>query len=326
MNRFLRDIDYLRCIKQEHLNEITGGDMTQAYQIEVQAQLEMLGYLRERYYEDQLFSPTTDFDINQIYYGKNLINYTEAEFDISLTYSVNDRVSFNDKIYINIATSSNIPPSDTDNWSYLVDDNTLFYAKLPYPEWNMDKQYLQNDKVWYYDNDSLIGGVYNAISSNRRALPVQMLTPEQKNGSLNNNFQLGYSDKEFSQDYYYGYQNSQNTAWEFVNAYTFSSVYPIGSTNSLIYWQMGDNRDQQLVTYLVDISLYHLYSSASPRNIPELRLIRYDGHGINRSNSAIGWLEKVASGRVSTTLPPIVPIQGSSIMGHSPRVRRNNTW
>lgn len=45
----------------------------------------------------------------------------------------------------------------------------------------------------------------------------------------------------------------------------------------------------------IDISLYHLHSRISPRQIPELRGIRYD--------SAISFLQKVNDGKLSPKYP-----------------------
>lgn len=44
----------------------------------------------------------------------------------------------------------------------------------------------------------------------------------------------------------------------------------------LDYWVQGDNRNALLVMIYVDIVLYHLHSRINPRNIPQLRLDRYD--------------------------------------------------
>ena len=94
-------------------------------------------------------------------------------------------------------------------------------------------------------------------------------------------------------------------------AYTVSGILPNDTTK----WTAGDNRNQQIVTYLIDITLYHLHSRINPRNVPELRLRRYDGNqqvGMPTS-SAIGWLKAVGSGDITADLPVIDPQQGVSI-------------
>ena len=66
---------------------------------------------------------------------------------------------------------------------------------------------------------------------------------------------------------------------------------------SAIFNKQGNERDPLLVMYLVDMSIYHLHSNISPDNIPEIRYIRY--------KSAIDWLNKVATDKLSPDLPEI---------------------
>lgn len=62
------------------------------------------------------------------------------------------------------------------------------------------------------------------------------------------------------------------------------------------------NRDLQLVSCNVDIALYHLHCRISPRNIPELRLTRYE--------NAIEWLKMCSQGIVTPAIAKILPLQG----------------
>lgn len=78
-------------------------------------------------------------------------------------------------------------------------------------------------------------------------------------------------------------------------------------------WTSGDNRNQQIVLYLLDITLYHLHSRINPRNVPDLRKERYDGNAPNQLGGAIGWLKKVAGGEVNADIPTIQPTTGLSV-------------
>jgi len=80
----------------------------------------------------------------------------------------------------------------------------------------------------------------------------------------------------------------------------------------------GDPRDPQILMYAVDMTLYHLHSSVTPRQIPVVRAIRYDGNSPDQKGGAIGWLKR--AGRpdgISPDLPlltnPDNPDQGKSI-------------
>ena len=81
---------------------------------------------------------------------------------------------------------------------------------------------------------------------------------------------------------------------------------PIGtSINDTNYWVMADNRDAQMVMYLCDVSLFHLHSRIAPRNIPDLRVKRYE--------AAIMWFKMCAVGDVTPELPLLTPRQGNRI-------------
>jgi len=91
-------------------------------------------------------------------------------------------------------------------------------------------------------------------------------------------------------------------------------------------WTAGDNRNQQIVMYLVDITLYHLHSRINPRNIPDLRKERYDGNNPQQNGGAIAWLKRCASGDVTADLPNILPNQGNSIRFNTITSFTTNTY
>lgn len=92
---------------------------------------------------------------------------------------------------------------------------------------------------------------------------------------------------------------------------------PAGTLLTNPKWIKGDNRSQQMVMVMIDIALYHLHSRISPRNIPELRVKRYD--------NAIDWLKKAGKGDITANLPVKQVHQGSRIRfgGH---VKLNNRY
>ncbi len=59
--------------------------------------------------------------------------------------------------------------------------------------------------------------------------------------------------------------------------------------------KVSTDRNMFLVMRGADIALYHLYSRIAPRNIPELRGIRYA--------EAIEWLKSINKGNVHINLP-----------------------
>jgi len=62
-----------------------------------------------------------------------------------------------------------------------------------------------------------------------------------------------------------------------------------------IFNKVGTDRNPRLVMLMVDVSLYHVHSRIAPRNIPEIREVRYE--------QAIDWLKAVNKGTVVPDLP-----------------------
>lgn len=82
---------------------------------------------------------------------------------------------------------------------------------------------------------------------------------------------------------------------------------------STSYFTAGDNRNTKIRDVTVDITLYNMHSRISPRSIPDVRRVRYDGHGNkNESGNALQYLEKVQKGQVTPDLPVITPIEQNS--------------
>ena len=332
-NRLLRDLDYLRSIENDNLDEVlyntrtSSPDYSLIHEVEQTAQLEMASYLRQRYIEDRVFSNTATFSsyslTSSVFYGQNLIEYTETGYNTGLTYSVGQRVSYDGVIYQCIATASRIIPTQTNYWTYITTDKSLYYANIPFAEWDPKSIYTQGQCVWYENQ------TYVALQTNKGVLPLQNLTLYSE--QLDHYYDIGYSDIGRG----LGYNkvpvlNNKNTDWGLTSSvlsmsgstYSFSGILPDNTT----YWTKGDNRDAQIIQYLIDITLYHIHCRINPRNIPLLRKERYDGNGPLQTGGAIGWLKRVSEARVSANLPVIIPYQGSSIMWTSPLPKQNNKF
>lgn len=97
--------------------------------------------------------------------------------------------------------------------------------------------------------------------------------------------------------------------WGKGTSFSVTATYPDDSG----VWTIGDNRNQQIVLFLIDIVLYHLHSRINPRNIPDLRKQRYNGDSSEDKGGALGWLKSVAKGNVQADLPAVAPKQGLSM-------------
>lgn len=181
--------------------------------------------------------------------------------------------------------------------SKVFTDTQVFDISTPYsinnlveytaPSFNQLSTYSTSDKVVYS------GSIYTSISGSTGVLPSTGVTS-------------------------WTYVTTDKNLYYAISATTGN--YP----DNTAYWVKGDNRNQQIVMYMIDIALYHLHSRINPRNIPEVRMIRYDGANAFQSGGAIGWLKKVASGDVTAALPSITPQQGVSIRWGSNTKNTNN--
>lgn len=110
--------------------------------------------------------------------------------------------------------------------------------------------------------------------------------------------------------------DTNSAVWGTGTTYTVAgTVWPTDTTK----WSSGDNRNTQLVMYMVDIALYHIHSRISPNNIPELRFTRY--------SDAKVWLDNVAKEeKIVADIPKVQPAAGSRILWGSSLSKQNNNF
>jgi hypothetical protein len=110
--------------------------------------------------------------------------------------------------------------------------------------------------------------------------------------------------------------DANSIEWGLGVAYSVAgSVLPTDTAK----WTAGDNRNPQMVNYMVDVVLYHIHSRIAPRNIPDLRVKRYD--------DAIGWLKSCAKGDwITASLPKIQPKSGMRSRWGSRLPKQNNNF
>ena len=326
IKRFLTFDDYNTLIKQDDLSQILGSKEGQPFtgdskatllEVEQVSQEEISSYIRGRYIVDQIFAPTQDFSTGSTYFGKNLVVYKEPIFNTGTTYNAGQRCSYLDNIYecISGSTAGDFPNTAATEFNFIVENEQFFYANLPCQEYNINTNYIQNTLVWFEDN--IYKAKQNIIGTN----PAQSQNLELRYGIPSVQGYLGiYNDTGISgvgipnpvpnvNTNFWQLYNGQVSSWFSGTTYYFSGQVPTNTT----YWTQGDNRNPQVKMYLIDIILYHLHSRINPRNIPELRAIRYDGDTPQQNTGAIGWLKNIEKGKVNLNCPEIEPAQGGNI-------------
>jgi hypothetical protein len=86
----------------------------------------------------------------------------------------------------------------------------------------------------------------------------------------------------------------------------------------MTYFTNGDNRNQQMLLYVLDILIYHLYRRIPPAIVPDIRIVAY--------RSAIEWLKSVSKGNdVIADIEKNQPAAGKRISGGS-NIKQINSY
>jgi phage gp36-like protein len=104
------------------------------------------------------------------------------------------------------------------------------------------------------------------------------------------------------------------TAQEEIESY-LRSRYDVAA----VFSAANDDRSNLIITYMVDLTLYHLWSRHGRVQMPEKRVMRYE--------QAIDWLKACRAGKVTANLPklPETDITRAKILWGGAE-RLNNDW
>ena len=275
--------DFNKQIQSDNLNQVIGGDTTILYAAELTAFEEAKSYLVQKYDTSSEFQDLNVWASSSVYNPRNRVYLNPPVYNASNTYALGVYVLNATQVY-KCSTTITVPEAfNSAHWLLVGSQYDIYNAVYPQPLFSYSTQYAVGDKVYWN------GKVYTCLIATQ---------PLSQSSALQ----------------YYQYQNLpySNVAPDNVNqglqywgsgtAYTVPANIDILNTT---YWAYGDNRSQQMVTTVVDITLYHLHSRISPRNIPDLRVKRYD--------ESIKWLIKCAKGEVTPNLPVLQPTQGGRV-------------
>jgi hypothetical protein len=288
---YLISYDYLRQIQSGNLSQIITNNEVVKSAVELSAQAEAISYLRQKYNVDVEFTNTIVWDFGATYSAKNRVYLDADAYNTGTNYVADAVVSYLGSVY-----KCNTPTTgafDANDWDLLGLQGTLYYAKLPFPEFNVYANYVVGDEIFWKDKtytckrDTTVIGQETALQYGTYA-----------NVPLSNSFPDAIGD----------------TQWQFDDDYEVPADTEITDTD---FWALGDNRDQQMVMYFIDITLFHLHSRIAPQNIPQLRVDRY--------NAAIDWLKMCANGDVTPKLTKIQPKEGMRIRWGG-NVRNQNNY
>ncbi len=327
MARLLRDADYNRIVKAENLEQIIEDYQSIKLDMEQTAQQEMISKLSQRYITNQIFTNTTEWAVAVQYSAKNLVEYTEADFDDTVTYVgaaqyvaatayvLNNIVSYNGYQYTALGNTTGNLPTNVTYWTKgartarVLYKDKIYEAKVA----SIIGELPTDTTKWTYICDDLT--LYYVTLPYTEWDIEETYAPGDTRWYLNKTYtalkaSVGIEPTATGASVFWGTGTTYLTS---------AGVLPTDTS----IWTLGDNRNQLIVTYLLDMVLYHLLSRM-PRNFSDVRKERYDGNSPQQTGGAIGWLKRVSKGTDNADLPELITSPQRSIMHGNARTKQNN--
>ncbi len=258
---YLYPKDFKQLIKTDNLNQIIDSDQSILDAVILAAESEAKSYLVQKYDVAREFSDTKLWSPLLAYKATDRVYVDASAYNNQATYSAGSLTLQNGIVYINTTAVDVAEAFSGAKWYPLGVQYQMFYVKLPWPEFNFKTGYTIGTKVWWKDS------VYTALRESVYYSHDSQL-------QSNSNSTISNAEPSLSTSY-----------WGVGVPYTIAAGTLL---TDITKWQLGDNRNPQMVNYVVDIALYTVHSRISPRNIPDLRVKRYD--------DAIMWLKSIAKG------------------------------
>ena len=285
--------DFKKTIQSDNLMQIIGSDLSMLNDISVTAQAEANTYLKQQYLTPKEFTDTGVYNPASPYNPGDRIYLDAAPYNPINLYAVNDLVLVAGIVYFCTIAISTAQPFLPQNWASLGLQYTMFHASYPFKKFDLYGIYKYGDRVYYN------GTSYTCI------LPTIVFSHEE---------QLQSNSNQSIQNFFPTDANNGATNWRIIAVENVpAGVLPTDKSK----WTLGDNRNPLLVMHCCDIALYHIHSRIAPRNIPELRVKRYD--------DSKNWLKMASRGEISVDLPVIQPLQGGRVR-YSTQVKQINNY
>lgn len=295
-NMYLIKSDYRKSIQDVNLNQIISSNDSILAAAELTAQEEAMSYLRQKYDVDFEFTNTKVWSITEDYTARARVYLDAPAYSTVSTYALDDLMSYCSKVYkctTAITTGEELVIS---KWELLGPQYTIYHAKYPNPLFNYKKQYKKDDKVYWLDRSYTCKIDTSSIShelalqyGNYSNLPIANVFPDDiQNGEK--------------------YWTPDN------DPYVLDAGTELTDTD---YWTKSDNRNQQMVTYLIDMTLYYIHARLAPNNLPQIRIDRY--------TNTIQWLMAVGQGNVTSSLPLLQPTSGNRIR-YGGNIKNQNSY
>lgn len=290
---------------------------------------EINGYLKARYKTDAEFTDTALYNVNTIYKAYDRVYLKYPSYDSSNSYVIGNYCTNGDYAYVCISnTTGAFNPS---HWSKIGNTYVIYYAAYPAELFNVYSFYNVGDKVFWVDRvytckvaTTKLSNIQAVQYGTVTQIPLLNVFPDAIDGSKYWTASSKYTVDANTLNSPI-YDNSSTYAVGDTVTYTDNNVYICTTAITVaedfdpskwrLYWVIGDNRSQLMVTHVCNIALYWAHYSISANVVPE---DRRDAYGIAKE-----WCKSVRDGINSTPLPVIQPAIGKRIMFDS-FVKRDN--
>jgi len=274
---YLIPSDFDRLIQEVSLSQIISGNSMLRSLAEDAAIEEAKSYLRAKYDVASEFTNTSLYSpVAATYAAANRVYLDAPFYNDKKLYNINSLVLNTGKIYVCTTPVTVIEDFDPAKWTELGPRYSIFYAVYPKPLFNLLSTYVKDDEV-YWNGKVYTCLIPTAIQSHDQVIQYPSISSIPFNNVFPDN------------------PTSGAKYWGAGVAYTI----PAGSLLNTTYFKLGDNRNQQIVLYILDMLIYHLYRRIPPAVVPEIRVLAYQ--------TAISWFNKVAKG--DDIIADIVKIQ-----------------
>jgi len=298
---------------------------------ELTAQEEINGYLTARYDTSAEFTDTGLYSSNTTYSAASRVYISYPAYVPATSYVPGNYVTNGNNAYI--CTGDTTGTFDPTKWTAIGPASTIYYAAFPCPVFNVYRVYAIGDKV-FWKNHTYTCKAATVILSDFEALqyhtenniPLHNIFPDdQVNGAsywTDNGIYTVAPNTLTSAQYDPTATYAQGAKVTYTNnvyicTTAITEAEPFDATNWALYWVLGDNRSQLMVTHMINIALYWAHYSIAPNNVPA---DRKEGYTL-----ATAWCERVRDGINATPLPEKEPNKGRRILFDS-EVKRGNGY
>jgi len=279
---YLIKSDYVSKIQVTNLAQVIQNNDEILTKCELIAQEECIGHLIQKYNTDKEFTDTRVWSIDTVYYAWDRVYLDAPAHTNADTYNIDDLVLYNGVVY-KCNDNGTTGVFNLANFDEIGAQYTIYYVKYPSPLFDYKKYYKLNDVVYWGDR------TYTCIKETR---------------ILTHTDELQYSNYENIPLLNIFPDDPINGASQWLPA-ELTYELPAGTPLTNSAWAKSDNRNQLMLSTMVNVVLFYAHQSIAPRNIPQRIIDNY--------TKAVETLTGASRGEFTFRLPLLQPKQGSRI-------------